>query len=76
MVLVWDTTMKNRFNWIWKDVTTFDDYTEELQYESQLMNEGNGEIIGSGLRHLLATITPNGRGVFRILAGKIMMCLV
>ncbi|KAF7722437.1 Origin recognition complex subunit 2 [Apophysomyces ossiformis] len=66
--LLWDNVKASRFNWIWHDATTFDDYIVETSFENSLLTR-TGEVGGArGVRYVLASLTSNARGVFRILA--------
>ncbi|KAJ2121128.1 Origin recognition complex subunit 2 [Coemansia sp. RSA 720] len=64
--LIWDTSSITRFNWIWHDLTTFEPYTVETSYEN-FTTEAK-EIGPRGVLHVLASLTENAKGVFRILA--------
>ncbi|KAG0172610.1 Origin recognition complex subunit 2 [Apophysomyces sp. BC1034] len=66
--LLWDNVKSSRFNWIWHDATTFDDYIVETSFENSLLTR-TGDIGGArGVRYVLASLTSNARGVFRVLA--------
>lgn len=65
--LLWDNVKSSRFNWIWHDATTFDDYLVETSYENTLLTSA-GEMTGiRGAQFVLRSLTSNGRGVFSIL---------
>jgi origin recognition complex subunit 2 len=66
--LLWDSIKIARFNWIWHDATTFDDYMVETSFENTLMVR-QSELGGSrGVNYVLASLTSNARGIFRVLA--------
>ncbi|KAJ2842393.1 Origin recognition complex subunit 2, partial [Coemansia brasiliensis] len=64
--LIWDTSAITRFNWAWHDLTTFEPYTVETSYEN-FTTEAK-EIGPRGVLHVLASLTENAKGIFRILA--------
>jgi len=66
--LLWDSIKIARFNWIWHDATTFDDYMVETSFENTLMVR-HSELGGSrGVNYVLASLTSNARGIFKVLA--------
>ncbi|GAA5811699.1 hypothetical protein MFLAVUS_005140 [Mucor flavus] len=66
--LLWDNVKSSRFNWIWHDATTFDDYLVETSFENSLLIR-TGELGGArGAKFVLESLTSNARGVFKILA--------
>lgn len=66
--LLWDNVKASRFNWIWHDATTFDDYLVETSFENSLLIR-TGELGGArGAKFVLDSLTSNARGVFKILA--------
>ncbi|CAM0136941.1 Origin recognition complex subunit 2 [Umbelopsis sp. WA50703] len=66
--LLWDSIKIARFNWIWHDATTFDNYLTETSFENTLMVR-QSEIGGSrGVNYVLASLTSNARGIFKVLA--------
>ncbi|KAJ2456204.1 Origin recognition complex subunit 2 [Coemansia sp. RSA 2336] len=64
--LIWDTSTITRFNWAWHDLTTFEPYTVETSYEN--FTTESKEIGPRGVLHVLASLTENAKGIFRILA--------
>ncbi|KAJ2615743.1 Origin recognition complex subunit 2 [Coemansia sp. RSA 1365] len=64
--LIWDTSTITRFNWVWHDLTTFDPYAVETSYEN--FTTQTAEIGPRGVLHVLASLTENAKGIFRILA--------
>ncbi|KAF4082973.1 hypothetical protein AMELA_G00134730 [Ameiurus melas] len=66
--LVWDQSKMCVFNWLWYETTTFLPYTEETSYENSLLVQQTGALALSSLTHVLRSLTPNARGIFRLLA--------
>ncbi|GCB82194.1 hypothetical protein scyTo_0022294 [Scyliorhinus torazame] len=66
--LMWDQTRSCLFNWLWYEVTTFKPYTEETSYENSLLVRQSGALALSSLTHVLRSLTPNARGIFKLLA--------
>ncbi|XP_062869150.1 origin recognition complex subunit 2 [Trichomycterus rosablanca] len=66
--LVWDHSKMCVFNWMWYETTTFLPYTEETSYENSLLVQQTGALALSSLTHVLRSLTPNARGIFRLLA--------
>ncbi|KAJ1865182.1 Origin recognition complex subunit 2 [Coemansia sp. RSA 989] len=64
--LIWDTSTITRFNWAWHDLTTFEPYTVETSYEN--FTTESKEIGPRGVLHVLASLTENAKGIFRVLA--------
>ncbi|XP_023665075.1 origin recognition complex subunit 2 [Paramormyrops kingsleyae] len=67
--LVWDQSKMSLFNWLWYETTTFLPYVEETSYENSLLVQQSGALALSSLTHVLRSLTPNARGIFRLLAG-------
>lgn len=66
--LLWDNVKSSRFNWIWHDATTFDDYLVETSFENSLLVR-TSELGGArGVKYVLDSLTSNARGMFKILA--------
>lgn len=66
--LLWDNVKASKFNWIWHDATTFDDYLVETSFENSLLIR-TSELGGArGAKFVLDSLTSNARGVFKILA--------
>ncbi|ORE02649.1 ORC2-domain-containing protein [Rhizopus microsporus var. microsporus] len=71
--LLWDNVKSSRFNWIWHDATTFDDYLVETSFENSLLIRSS-ELGGArGAKYVLDSLTTNARGVFKILAEHQLM---
>ncbi|XP_063067890.1 origin recognition complex subunit 2 isoform X2 [Engraulis encrasicolus] len=66
--LVWDQSKMSLFNWLWYETTTYLPYTEETSYENSLLVQQTGALALSSLTHVLRSLTPNARGIFRLLA--------
>ncbi|XP_076879701.1 origin recognition complex subunit 2 [Brachyhypopomus gauderio] len=66
--LVWDHSKMSTFNWLWYETTTFMPYSEETSYENSLLVQQTGTLALSSLTHVLRSLTPNARGIFRLLA--------
>lgn len=66
--LVWDHAKMSMFNWLWFESTTYRSYTEETSYENSLLVQQTGALALSSLTHVLRSLTPNARGIFRLLA--------
>ena len=66
--LLWDEQKAKLFNWLWFDCTTFDKYSDETSIETSLMVKQTGAIALSSMTHVLRSLTPNARGIFKLLA--------
>ncbi|KAM4551473.1 origin recognition complex subunit 2 [Odontesthes bonariensis] len=67
--LVWDQFKQSQFNWLWWECVTFQHYTEETSYENSLLVQQTGALALSSLTHVLRSLTPNARGIFKLLVG-------
>ncbi|XP_017276332.1 origin recognition complex subunit 2 isoform X2 [Kryptolebias marmoratus] len=65
--LVWDQFKQSQFNWLWWECVTFQHYTEETSYENSLLVQQSGALALSSLTHVLRSLTPNARGIFKLL---------
>lgn len=65
--LMWDHAKQGLYNWLWYETTTFSPYTEETSYENSLLVKQSGSLPLSSLVHVLRSLTPNARGIFRLL---------
>ncbi|KAF7222977.1 origin recognition complex subunit 2 [Nothobranchius furzeri] len=65
--LVWDQFKQSQFNWLWWECVTFQHYAEETSYENSLLVQQTGALALSSLTHVLRSLTPNARGIFRLL---------
>ncbi|XP_048809160.1 origin recognition complex subunit 2 isoform X2 [Lagopus muta] len=66
--LMWDQAKQSLYNWLWYETTTFSPYVEETSYENSLLVQQSGSLALSSLTHVLHSLTPNARGIFRLLA--------
>ncbi|KAG8178811.1 hypothetical protein JTE90_015364 [Oedothorax gibbosus] len=66
--LIWDQIMLSHFKWVWFDVTTFEPYILETSYENSIFKDQSSHLLLSSLLHVYRSLTPNGQGVFMILA--------
>uniref|UniRef100_A0A8V1A2F2 Origin recognition complex subunit 2 n=1 Tax=Gallus gallus TaxID=9031 RepID=A0A8V1A2F2_CHICK len=66
--LMWDQAKQSLYNWLWYETTTFSPYVEETSYENSLLVQQSGSLALSSLTHVLRSLTPNARGIFRLLA--------
>ncbi|KAG0254783.1 Origin recognition complex subunit 2 [Actinomortierella ambigua] len=65
--LLWDAVKVARFNWIWHELTTYENYLTETSFENSIMVR-RGELGARGVQFVLASLTSNGKGLFRIMA--------
>ncbi|KAF9918054.1 Origin recognition complex subunit 2, partial [Lobosporangium transversale] len=65
--ILWDTVKAARFRWVWHELTTFKPYLTETSFENSIMVR-QGELGPRGIQFVLASLTSNGRGLFKILA--------
>ncbi|XP_034355142.1 origin recognition complex subunit 2 [Arvicanthis niloticus] len=65
--LMWDHAKQSLYNWLWYETTTYSPYTEETSYENSLLIKQSGSLPLSSLIHVLRSLTPNARGIFRLL---------
>eukprot|EP00940_MAST-03C_sp_MAST-3C-sp2_P000561 g561.t1 len=72
--LIWSQKTKERFNWLWHDATTWNDFFGEAVYESSRIVASSGgrqsRSVGSsrGIAHVLESVTRNHRDVWKTLA--------
>ncbi|XP_077096402.1 origin recognition complex subunit 2 isoform X2 [Siphateles boraxobius] len=66
--LIWDQAKMSMFNWLWYETTTYLPYAEETSYENSLLVHQTGALALSSITHVLRSLTPNARGIFRLLA--------
>ncbi|KYO33614.1 origin recognition complex subunit 2 [Alligator mississippiensis] len=66
--LMWDQAKQSLYNWLWYETTTYSPYLEETSYENSLLVQQSGSLALSSLTHVLRSLTPNARGIFRLLA--------
>ncbi|XP_053452599.1 origin recognition complex subunit 2 isoform X2 [Nycticebus coucang] len=65
--LMWDHAKQSLYNWLWYETTTYSPYTEETSYENSLLVKQSGSLPLNSLTHVLRSLTPNARGIFRLL---------
>ncbi|XP_008068968.1 origin recognition complex subunit 2 isoform X2 [Carlito syrichta] len=65
--LMWDHAKQSLYNWLWYETTTYSSYTEETSYENSLLVKQSGSLPLCSLMHVLRSLTPNARGIFRLL---------
>nr|XP_003463398.1 origin recognition complex subunit 2 isoform X1 [Cavia porcellus]XP_005000762.1 origin recognition complex subunit 2 isoform X1 [Cavia porcellus] len=65
--LMWDHAKQSLYNWLWYETTTYSPYTEETSYENSLLITQSGSLPLSALTHVLRSLTPNARGIFKLL---------
>eukprot|EP00112_Aurelia_sp_Birch-Aquarium-sp1_P006295 Seg1697.12 transcript_id=Seg1697.12/GoldUCD/mRNA.D3Y31 product="Origin recognition complex subunit 2" protein_id=Seg1697.12/GoldUCD/D3Y31 len=65
--IIWDQNRSSRFSWLWYNTTTYERYTEETSFENSLLVQQTGSLALSSLTHVLRSLTPNARGIFKLL---------
>ncbi|KAG0056787.1 Origin recognition complex subunit 2 [Gryganskiella cystojenkinii] len=65
--ILWDAVKAARFRWCWHELTTFQPYTAETSYENSIMVQQR-DLGPRGIQYVLASLTSNGKGLFKILA--------
>ncbi|KAF9185857.1 Origin recognition complex subunit 2 [Haplosporangium sp. Z 767] len=65
--ILWDTVKAARFRWVWHEITTFKPYLTETSFENSIMVR-QGELGARGIQFVLASLTSNGKGLFKVLA--------
>jgi origin recognition complex subunit 2 len=71
--LLWDYDKLSRFNWIWQDCTTFNNYSIETSYEQSLMASA-GTVTVRATMVVMQSLTKNGRKVFWLLLSHQQKC--
>ncbi|KAI0462477.1 hypothetical protein LJB42_003971 [Komagataella kurtzmanii] len=67
--LMWDANRASLFNFVFHDATTFDPYSIEVSFKDVLQIGKSKKFVGSkGAKYVLASLTPNARGIYGILA--------
>lgn len=68
--LIWDQKKLCHFNWSWYDTTTYQNYVEEGSYENSILVQQSGSLAlhMNSLMNVMRCLTPNARGVFKLLA--------
>ncbi|KAJ3287930.1 Origin recognition complex subunit 2 [Rhizoclosmatium sp. JEL0117] len=73
--LLWDRQSADWFHWLWKDVTTYQEYFVETGHEGFVMVEAETRKGVNGAVHVLRSLNVNARRMFRILAEEQMLAL-
>lgn len=66
--LILDSIQMRYYNALWTDATTFNHYSEETSFENSLLLQQSGALTLSSLIHVFKSLTPNGKGIFLVLA--------
>lgn len=73
-ITVWDNEKSGRFSWMWHEATTYHVYQNETSYEYSLIGTisatgkgGSSQTNIKGVMHVLQSLTPNARSIFRFL---------
>ncbi|OLL25964.1 Origin recognition complex subunit 2 [Neolecta irregularis DAH-3] len=65
--LLWDIAKSSNYNFLWHETTTFIPYTIETSFENNLVSQISQVGGGKGAKYVLSTLTPNARGIYRLL---------
>ncbi|KAK4992035.1 Origin recognition complex subunit 2 [Elasticomyces elasticus] len=73
--LLWDSSTRQQFRWLFHDATTFAPFTAEMDVVEEvngLLGRGGRRGMGGkdGVRYVLKSLTENARGLFRILVSE------
>ena len=66
--LLWDQGALSRFRWVWQHCPTYAAYTDETSYENSFYVQQSGHVALSALVHVMASLTPNARSIFKLLS--------
>ena len=66
--LLWSKREAARFNWVWRQATTFAPYAVETSFAAQLLASRGEERHVRGAANVLKSLTSNARDIFRVLA--------
>ncbi|XP_063862426.1 LOW QUALITY PROTEIN: origin recognition complex subunit 2-like [Scylla paramamosain] len=66
--LMLDSIKMRHYNALWIDATTLDHYSEETSFENSLLLQQSASLTLSSLIHVFKSLTPNGKGIFLLLA--------
>ena len=66
-MFLWHQRLLQRFNWIWQRAYTFEHYDVETEFETAVAG-GSNALAAQGTRNVLQSLTPNHRGILRLLA--------
>ncbi|PSN40223.1 hypothetical protein C0J52_12056 [Blattella germanica] len=62
--LIWDHAKLSRYNFLWWDVTSFQPYNGETQFETSLLVQQSGKLALSSLSNVFHSLTTNARNIF------------
>ncbi|ODQ83189.1 hypothetical protein BABINDRAFT_159630 [Babjeviella inositovora NRRL Y-12698] len=66
--VIWDAAKLSLFNFIWHDLTTFENYTVETSFRDALSVGKSSKFLGStGASYVLSSLTDNARKLYAIL---------
>jgi origin recognition complex subunit 2 len=69
--VLWDAAKISQYNFLWHDLTTFEQYTTETAYDDPLALGRNRSTVGTkGAKYVLASLTANARALFQLLAAQ------
>ena len=66
-MFLWHQGLLQRFNWIWQQAYTFEHYDVETEFETMAAG-GSNALAAQGTSNVLQSLTPNHRGILRLLA--------
>ena len=69
--LLWDQGVLSRFKWVWQYCPTYASYTDETSYENSFFVKQSGSVALSALVHVMASLTPNARSIFKLLTQRL-----
>lgn len=62
--LIWDHAKLSRFHFLWWDVTSFQPYNGETQFETSILVQQSGKLALSSLSNVFHSLTRNARSIF------------
>ncbi|ODV96239.1 hypothetical protein PACTADRAFT_57054 [Pachysolen tannophilus NRRL Y-2460] len=66
--IMWDSSKMSEFNFVWHDLTTFENYNVELSFKDILSLGQSNDFVGSkGAKYVLTSLTSNARSLYRVL---------
>ena len=71
--LIWSQRVKESFNWLWHDVTTWQNFFHEAAFEAGSQGSSGSLLSGKsrgrskGIKHVLESVTSNHRDVWKLL---------
>ena len=63
-ISVWDHAKHSRYNFLWWDVTSFQPYCGETQFETSLLVHQSGKLALSSLSNVFHSLNTNARNIF------------